>query len=264
MSSVDAVARENGAAIAALGDDGIAVFPADDAHASTWREIAGARQVLGFALDAPADVSGTAAWQHDHWTVTMQTPAGTATFELRVAGAHNVRNALAASAAALAARAPLDAVVRGLESFAAVRGRSQTKRFARGGVEVTLIDDSYNANPDSVRAAIDVLAALPEPRWLVLGDMGEVGDQGPAFHREVGAYARERAIETLWAAGAESANTVAAFAGGRAFASVEALVAALGDAPAAASVLVKGSRFMRMERVVAALIGAEPGGANAH
>jgi MurE/MurF fusion protein len=264
MSSVDAVARENGAAIAALAGDGIAVFPSDDAHAPTWRGLAATRRVLGFALDAPADVSGTAAWQQDHWNVTMQTPAGTATFALRVAGAHNVRNALAASAAALAAAAPLDAIVRGLESFAAVRGRSQARRVTRGGVEVTLVDDSYNANPDSVRAAIDVLAALPAPRWLVLGDMGEVGDQGPAFHREVGAYASERGIETLWAVGPESANTVAAFAGARAFASVEQLVAALGDAPAAASVLVKGSRFMRMERVVAALVGTEPGGANAH
>jgi UDP-N-acetylmuramoyl-tripeptide--D-alanyl-D-alanine ligase len=123
-----------------------------------------------------------------------------------------------------------------------------------------VIDDTYNANPDSVRAAIDVLAACPAPTVMVLGDMGEVGTQGPAFHREAGAYARERGIEILWAAGAESANTVAEFAGGRAFASVEALIEeALAAAPAYASVLVKGSRFMRMERVVAALVG-EPAG----
>jgi UDP-N-acetylmuramyl pentapeptide synthase len=126
-----------------------------------------------------------------------------------------------------------------------------------------LIDDSYNANPDSVRAAIDVLAALPAPRWLVLGDMGEVGDQGPAFHREVGAYASEKGIEALWAAGAESANTAAPFAGARAFADVEALLTVLGEAPPAASVLVKGSRFMRMERVVAALTGESAGDAHA-
>jgi len=264
MSSVDAVARENGAAIAALDGDGIAVFPSDDAHASVWRQLAGTRRMLAFALDAPAEVSGTAVWRQDHWIVTMRTPAGPATFALRVAGRHNVRNALAASAAALAAAAPLDAIVRGLEAFAAVRGRSQARRMTRGGVEATLVDDTYNANPDSVRAAIDVLAAMPAPRWLVLGDMGEVGDQGPAFHREVGAYASERGIETLWAAGPESANTIAAFSGARAFASAEALVAALGDAPAAASLLVKGSRFMRMERVVAALTGTEAGGASAH
>jgi len=256
MSSVDAVARENGSAIEALGADGVAVFPADDAHAATWREIAGDRRVVTFALDdTGADVSASATWHGDHSLVQMQTPVGAAAFALHVAGVHNVRNALAASAAALAAGCPLDAIVRGLESFRAVRGRSQTKRIVRRGSEATLIDDTYNANPDSARAAIDVLAALPAPRWLVLGDMGEVGDQGPAFHREVGAYAHERGIESLWAVGAESANTVAGFAGARAFLAVEELIAALDEAPQAASILVKGSRFMRMERVVAALTG---------
>ncbi|MEO8311964.1 MAG: bifunctional UDP-N-acetylmuramoyl-L-alanyl-D-glutamate--2,6-diaminopimelate ligase MurE/UDP-N-acetylmuramoyl-tripeptide--D-alanyl-D-alanine ligase MurF [Caldimonas sp.] len=263
MASVDAVARENGTAIAALGEDGVAVFPADDAHAPTWRDIAGARRTFTFALDAPADVSASAVWHGDHWRVAMQTPAGPATFSLFVAGRHNVRNALAASAAALAAGCPLEAIVGGLEGFAAVRGRSQSRSFARGGADVTLIDDTYNANPDSVRAAIDVLASLPAPRWLVLGDMGEVGDQGPAFHREVGAYAHERGIESLWAAGAESGNTTGPFAGSRAFAEVDALIAALGDAPAAASILVKGSRFMRMERVIAALTGEAAGDAHA-
>ncbi|HEV7574416.1 MAG TPA: UDP-N-acetylmuramyl-tripeptide synthetase [Caldimonas sp.] len=273
MASVDAVARENGSAIAALGAGGVAVFPADDAHAPTWRELAGARRMMTFALEATADVGGSstpaadvtgaAAWQGERWAVTMQTPAGAASLALRVAGLHNVRNALAATTAALAAGCPLDAIVRGLEGFVAVRGRSQAKRFARGGIDATLIDDTYNANPDSVRAAIDVLAALPAPRWLVLGDMGEVGDQGPAFHREVGAYAKENGIESMWAAGAESANTAAPFAGARAFADAEALIAALGEAPAASSVLVKGSRFMRMERVVAALTGESAGDAHA-
>jgi len=150
-----------------------------------------------------------------------------------------------------------------LAAFRPVRGRSQLLRRVVGGVARTLVDDTYNANPDSVRAAIDVLAALPAPRWLLLGDMGEVGTQGPAFHREAGAYASERGIESLWAAGAESANTVAEFAGGRAFATVEALIAALAAAPAYASVLVKGSRFMRMERVVAALLGEPSGDAHA-
>ncbi len=259
MASVDSVARENGSAIAALGDDGVAVFPADDVHAPTWRELAGSRRTITFALAAPADVSGAAAWQGSRWTVTMQTPAGPAIFALHVAGTHNVRNALAATAAALAAGCPLAAIGRGLEGFTAVRGRSQSRRIARLGIDVTLVDDTYNANPDSVRAAIDVLAAMPAPRWLVLGDMGEVGDQGPAFHREVGAYAAERGLEMLWAAGAESTNTAAPFTGARAFASVDDLVAALDQAPRAASVLVKGSRFMRMERVVAALAGAPAG-----
>ena len=263
MASVEAVARENGAVIEALGADGIAVFPADDAQAPLWRELAGARRVVTFALGTPADVGGTAEWQGDHWNLAMRTPAGSIAAVLYLPGLHNVRNALAASACAIAAGCPLESVAAGLGSFAAVRGRSQLCRFERDGVARTLVDDSYNANPDSVRAAIDVLAGLPGPRWLVLGDMGEVGDQGPAFHREVGAYAKERGIDALWAAGAEAPNTTAPFAGARTFADAPALVAALADAPPFASVLVKGSRFMAMERVVAALSGQHGGDAHA-
>jgi len=263
MASVDAVARENGAAIEALGADGTAVFPADDEHAPTWRALAGGRRRLTFSEGAGADVTATAIWAGDHWAIGLQSPAGTTRFALHAAGRHNVRNALAAAASALAAGCPVEAVGRGLAGFRPVRGRSQLLRKLVGGVERTLVDDTYNANPDSVRAAIDVLAALPAPRWLLLGDMGEVGSQGPAFHREAGAYACERGIEILWAAGAESANTVAEFAGARAFATVEALITALPTAPAYASVLVKGSRFMRMERVVAALVGEPAGDAHA-
>jgi len=153
-------------------------------------------------------------------------------------------------------------VARGLEAFEPVKGRSQASTLQRGGRTVTLVDDSYNANPDSVRAAIDVLAGLPGPRWLVLGDMGEVGERGPAFHAEVGAYARERGIESLWTAGALCAESARAFgAEARHFEKVETLLAVLdAQAPEAASVVVKGSRFMKMERVVAAL--RAPGGAS--
>ena len=263
MASVEAVAQENGSAIAALDAGGVAVFPADDAHASTWQALAGERRVVTFALDAAADVAGRAEWRDDRWSIVADTPVGVATITLHVAGVHNVRNALAATAAAIAAGCPIAAIARGLGSFSAVRGRSQTRRFTRAGVAATLVDDTYNANPDSVRAAIDVLATMAAPRWLVLGDMGEVGDQGPAFHREVGAYAHERGIESLWAAGAESTNTTHGFAGARPFATVEDLLAAIDDAPAAVSLLVKGSRFMRMERIVAALTGQAAGDAHA-
>jgi murE/murF fusion protein len=263
MADVDAVARENGAAIAALGGDGVAVFPADDAHAATWRALAGTRRIMTFAEQGEADVTGRARPAQDGSAIAMRTPAGTIELELHAPGRHNVRNALAAAAAALAAGCPLDAIGRGLEAFRPLRGRLQMRRFERDGSERTLVDDSYNANPDSVRAAIDVLAASPAPRWLVLGDMGEVGTNGPALHREVGAYAKERGIDALWAAGAESANTAAPFEGARAFASVDELVGALGAAPAFATVLVKGSRFMRMERVVAALEGVAAGDAHA-
>jgi UDP-N-acetylmuramoyl-tripeptide--D-alanyl-D-alanine ligase len=260
MASVEAVARENGAVIEALGPAGTAVFPADDAHAPVWHGLAGARPMLTFALQGPADVTGLAAWDADHWSVLLKTPAGAAAVALRVAGEHNVRNALAATACALAAGCPLEAITRGLEAFTPVKGRSQLGAFERDGRRITLIDDTYNANPDSVRAAIDVLVGLPGPRWLVLGDMGEVGDQGPAFHREVGLYAQQRGIEALWVAGELMRHAAAAFAGARHFDSVAALIGALGEAPPCNAVVVKGSRFMKMEQVVAALTA---GGAHA-
>ena len=260
MASVEAVAHENGAVIEALGASGVAVFPADDAFAPLWHAMAGSRPMLTFALQGAADVTAQAVWAGDQWSVAMQSPAGAAAFSLQVAGVHNVKNALAAAACALAAGCPLDAIARGLETFAPVKGRSQVKSFSRDGKAVTLVDDSYNANPDSVRAAIDVLAALPAPRWLVLGDMGEVGNEGPAFHREVGAYARERGIDALWTAGELSLHASTAFGAARHFASVGELINALPQAPASAAVLVKGSRFMKMEQVVAALMTTNPEG----
>jgi UDP-N-acetylmuramyl pentapeptide synthase len=188
----------------------------------------------------------------------MHTPQGTAELTLRVAGRHNVRNALAAAAATLGAGVGLGDVVRGLEAFVPVKGRSQLKALHRDGRALTLVDDSYNANPDSVRAAIDVLAGLPGPRWLVLGDMGEVGDQGPEFHREVGAYAAARGIEHAWFAGPLCAHAAQACGvSARHFADTAAVLAALADpaaVPAFESALVKGSRFMGMERVVALLV----------
>jgi len=258
MASVAAVARENGAAIQLLGAAGTAVYPADDDHAPLWHDLAGARPQLTFALQGAADVTADALWVEDqtgpHWALVLHTPAGPASLALRLAGLHNVKNALAATACALAAGAPLTAVRRGLEAFAPVKGRSQLKSATLHGVRIALVDDSYNANPDSVRAAIDVLAAMHAPRLLVLGDMGEVGDRGPAFHAEVGAYARERGIEHLWCAGAQSSHAAQAFgATARHFADVPALIAAGAELPAASSVLVKGSRFMAMERVVQAM-----------
>jgi UDP-N-acetylmuramoyl-tripeptide--D-alanyl-D-alanine ligase len=256
MASIEAVARENGAALEALGATGTAVFPADDAQAPLWRALAGTRPTLTFALDGavPADLHVEAVWNADHWAAVLHTPAGATAIALRAAGWHNVKNALAATACALAAGCPLAAVTRGLEAFEPVKGRSQVKPLVLGGRAVTLIDDSYNANPDSVRAAIDVLASLPGPRWLVLGDMGEVGDQGPAFHAEVGAYARERGVDALWTAGAACEAAAAAYgSGARRFTDAAALAAAVAEAPAAAAIVVKGSRFMKMEQVVAAL-----------
>ena len=257
MATVEAVARENGAVLQALAPSGCAVFPAEDACAPIWFELAGSRPHLTFALRGEADVTGAAQWQGAHWAVELHTPAGTVPVALHMAGEHNVRNALAAAACALAAGAPLTAIQQGLEAFRAVKGRSELKQDARGR---TLVDDSYNANPDSVRAAIDVLAGLPGDSWLILGDMGEVGNEGPAFHREVGAYAAERGIAHFWTAGAAARDAAAAFGPrARAFDNTAALIAALTEQPDAAQTLVKGSRFMKMEHVVSALQQQHPG-----
>ena len=254
MASVEAVAHENGAVISALGASGTAVFPADDQHAPIWHQLAGNRPTLTFALTGAADVTCHAEWVGGHWALLLQTPAGASTVQLRVAGWHNVKNALASSACALAAGCPLDAIRRGLEAFAPVKGRSQIKHYQRDGQTVTLIDDTYNANPESVRASIEVLGSLPGPRWLVLGDMGEVGDNGPAFHREVGAFAKARGIDALWTVGSASTHAAEAFSGSRHFDDIASLLTALPNAPVCAAVAVKGSRFMKTEQVVAALV----------
>ncbi len=266
MGSVEAVARENGAAIEALPVDGVAVFPCDDEYADLWQAQAGTRRCLRFALAGEADgawpraeISARARWADNAWLVQMTTPEGSARMTLHVAGRHNVRNALAATAAALGAGIALADIVRGLEAFAPVKGRSQLKSLRRAGRTRALVDDTYNANPDSVRAAVDVLAGLAAPRWLLLGDMGEVGDQGPAFHQEIGAYAKARGIDAFWCAGDLCSHAADAYgATARHFADTPALLAALDDStaaePAFESVLVKGSRFMGMERVVTLLI----------
>ncbi len=254
MATVEAVARENGAAIEALGAAGTAVFPADDAFTSLWLSMAGSRPHMTFAMQGEADITADAMWLDDHWALTLHTPAGAVPVTLRMAGAHNAKNALAAATCALAAGAPLAAIRKGLESFEPVKGRSQLKSITLRGKSVALIDDSYNANPDSVRAAIDVLATMRAPRALLLGDMGEVGARGPEFHAEVGAYAKERGIEHLWCAGALCADAAKAFgSSARHLADAPAMVSAVSELPAVASLLVKGSRFMQMERVVQAI-----------
>ena len=258
MQGVEATARENGQAIAALPADGTAVFPGDDPHAGIWREIAGRRRCIEFGVrNDGAD--------HGRFSVSAEAGAQPGGFRLAIAGrawqvrlsidgAHNVRNALAAATCAFAAGIAAETIVAGLERFRPAAGRLVRLSSAGGAA---LIDDSYNANPDSVRAAVDVLASLPPPRVLVLGDMAEVGDQGREFHREVGDYAHERGIDHVLALGEATRETVAACGpAGEHFDDVDALIErARSLAVPPASVLVKGSRSMRMERVVAALAG---------
>ena len=254
MASVEEVAREHGSLFESLTGNGVAVINADDDHADYWRGLNAGRSIRDFGVDHPAAVHGTYQFSDVGSEIVLTAPEGRTGFELNVAGLHNVRNAVAAGAAATAAGASLAAVAKGLSSFSAVKGRLQRKAGRSGAV---VIDDTYNANPDSVRAAIDVLALCPSPRVLVLGDMGEVGNAGPAFHAEIGAHASERGVDRLLTLGDMTKHVVASFGeGGAHAATIEDLLQAVKseDHPGT-TFLVKGSRFMRMERVVAALTG---------
>ncbi len=250
MKTVDDVAREHGTLFASLPPDGIAVINADDPHAGYWRDVAGARAIRDFGL-GEAHVRATCRPSPTATALDVRTADGGVSFTLPVAGMHNARNALAAIAASTAAGAGLDACARALAAFAAVSGRLQAKAGIRG---TALIDDTYNANPDSARAAIDVLARGGGRKLFVLGDMGEVGAHGPAFHHEIGAYAKAAGVDRLYTLGELSAHAAQAFgAGGRHYPRVEDLLADLDrELGAGATLLVKGSRFMKMERVVGA------------
>ena len=271
MATVEAVAQEHSDAISALPDDGIAVFPADSEFTNVWRHAAGTRKVIDFVLasnqsKASAAVTGMLL---SNGRVQIQAEQGSIEVQLNTLGNHNVRNALAASAVGIAAGVSLAKIKEGLESFSPVNGRMQAKVIDSN---CTLIDDSYNANPDSVRAAIDALKQSGNLSWLVLGDMGEVGDQGPEFHREVGAYAAEQGVSKLFALGEQCQFAMQGFqqtladgaqaSGAMHFADVDSLIANLREKLQAQSgtdkqhlnILVKGSRFMRMERVVQALL----------
>ena len=256
MHTVQAVAEENGAVLAALPLNGVAVFPADDPYTPLWRGLADTRRCLTFG--SGGDVQCTQAdWLGSAWQVQIGTPRGSLACTLGIAGRHNVNNALAATACALAAGVPLSAIAQGLTAFAPVKGRSRAFSVASGTRQITVVDDSYNANPDSLQAAIEVLAELPGPRLLVMGDMGEVGDQGPQFHAEAGAHAQARGIAQLFTLGTQSAHAAAAFGGGQHFDNMALLQAAVRAAlPTLGSLLVKGSRFMKMEQVLAALESA--------
>jgi UDP-N-acetylmuramoyl-tripeptide--D-alanyl-D-alanine ligase len=260
MHTVEAVALENGAVLAALPTDGVAVYPADDVYTPLWAGLAGGRRSITFGFDGGANVSCShqaGAFGSELAVSVRIDGAGARQFSINLAaaGLHNVRNALAAIACATAAGVAPDAIVRGLEAFAPVSGRLQHNRAPNGAA---IIDDSYNANPDSVRAAIDVLAQAAAPRLLVLGDMGEVGTQGRQFHEEIAAYAVAHHIERVLVTG-ELARSMQG-AGIQHFEQFDELLAALDTAlgtKSDATVLVKGSRFMKMERVVQHLLRSQ-------
>ncbi len=262
MQTVEAVAIENGAVIQSLPVDGVAVFPAHDTYTAIWKEFAGQRKTLTFGLltegtDKP-DVSGSYITQDFGSEIAMSIKAESVTVQLAAAGQHNVLNALAAAACSAAIGISAAKIVEGLQAFAPVSGRLQLKLATAGA---RLIDDTYNANPDSVKAAIDVLANANAETTLVLGDMGEVGADGAAFHQEIGIHAKAQGIKHLYTLGSLAQSSSTAFGNGaQHFDDLSALLATLENQSGKGNtILIKGSRFMKMERVVAHLMN----GANA-
>lgn len=250
LGTVEAVARAKGEIFAGLSQQGVAIINADDEFAPMWRENAGPHRIIEFGLDSPAEVH--ASWRAKGFSAVVEakTSLGNFTAELQVPGVHNVRNALAATAAAIALNIPLDAIAKGLNKFGGVSGRLQRKAALHGAV---LIDDTYNANPASLLAAMKVLAQTQsKKKILVLGDMGELGADAPHFHAEIGAEARSLGIQKLMALGDLSTYAVDEFGEGAThFKRIEDLLASLVQhLDADSTVLVKGSRFMKMERVV--------------
>jgi len=262
FGTLEGVARAEGEAVAGLEPAATAVLNADDAFVDLWRGMTAARCVtFGFSPAASfhaGELRSSLASDGFRTRFTLTCPLGTAPIELHFGGRHNVLNALAAAAAAASAGASLAQIAAGLAAVRPVAGRLQPRQTAGGA---WILDDSYNANPSSVRSGIEVLASLPQRHWLVLGDMAELGEFAAAAHEQIGAFAREHGIERLYATGALAALAVERFgAGARWFPQVEALIeavrAALGAAGPGVCILVKGSRINRLERVVAALLGA--------
>ena len=259
FGSLEGVARAEGEMVEGLEASATAVINADDEFASLWRKMTRAR-LLSFGVENRADfmasdIRTTIGVDGFVTRFTLNSPLGAgAAIELQMGGRHNVSNALAAAAAASAAGADLHHITTGLAAVRAVPGRLQFKKASSGA---WLIDDSYNANPSSVRAGIDVLASLEGRKWLVLGDMAELGEFAESSHREVGELARARGIERLYATGPLAALAVESFGpGAKWFADATALAQALEAATPDVRMLVKGSRVNRLERVVEALVGS--------
>jgi UDP-N-acetylmuramoyl-tripeptide--D-alanyl-D-alanine ligase len=248
LGSLEAIARAKGEIYSGLRPSGVAIVNANDPFASYWKGLNAGRRVVTFGFSEGADVRATVEGSQ----VRFVTPADAFAVALQVSGEHNVRNALAACAAAHALEIPPHDMQDGLAHFSGVPGRLQ-RRPGRSGS--TVIDDSYNANPESMKAAIRVLAAQPGRRVFVMGDMGELGAEGPQMHAEVGAFARAAGVDGMLALGESSRLAAEAFGkGARHFESVEALLEEAGhEAAQGATLLVKGSRFMKMERVADAL-----------
>ena len=264
MGTIEGVAETKGALYQALPVDGVAIINADDERfAGFFAGLAGSRRTLRYALGHRADIGADIVEETiDGTHFVLSTPHGDGDVRLPLAGRHNVANALAAAAIAIALDVPVETIVEGLEQVPRVAGRLNLEPMPGNW---TLIDDSYNANPGSAAAAIDTLALARGERWLILGDMAELGPDAVKMHADTGRLAHERGIERLFAIGAKSAAAAEAFGkGAHHFTTQEALIeAACHDIHAGVTVLVKGSRSSGMERVAAAMKSYAEGASHA-
>ena len=259
LGSRDNIAKAKGEIFAGLDANGIAVINADDEYAEYWETLNSERKVVTFGLNLGADITTSFKEEDGFSSVNLTTPSGKVSFKLNVQGQHNISNALAAGATAYALGVSNTNIAQGLQSFAGVYGRLERKAGVNGAI---VIDDTYNANPDSMKAAIDVLAQQDGEKILVLGDMGELGTDALTMHMEIGTYAKVAGLSTLYCLGELSQAMVNGFGvgkgestGAKHFNSVEAIVdAILPQMKQGVTVLVKGSRFMKMERVVRLLV----------
>jgi UDP-N-acetylmuramoyl-tripeptide--D-alanyl-D-alanine ligase len=263
FGNLDGVAQGEGEMVSCLEPSATAVINADDAYAGYWRRVATAQRVLTFGVHAQADFmakNSLQAIERGEFATrfTLDCPLGQIAITLKAGGAHNIGNALGAAAAASAAGASLEEIALGLADFRAVAGRLQLKAGAR---DSWIIDDSYNANPSSVRAGLEVLRSLPGATWLVLGDMAELGEFAENSHAHMGAYARDCGIKRLFALGPQSSRAVETFGSGAEwFPDAESLTRRLqAELAPGVTVLIKGSRVNRLERVVQALTGGGGG-----
>jgi UDP-N-acetylmuramoyl-tripeptide--D-alanyl-D-alanine ligase len=252
LGSADAIARAKGEIFEGLGESGTAVINGDDAFSGYWRGLLRGQRVVEFGFDSNAAISARYELSVLASLVTFRTPRDEFVATLGVPGLHNVKNAMAAVACAYALDVPYPAIAAGLAAYTGLKGRLQRKRHASGAL---VLDDTYNANPDSMKAAIAVLAGYPGRTIFVMGDMGELGVDAQAMHASVGEFAKRAGIHAMFALGEMSVAAVRSFGeGAKHFSSVDELVGALsGGLEQGSTVLVKGSRFMRMERIVEAL-----------
>jgi UDP-N-acetylmuramoyl-tripeptide--D-alanyl-D-alanine ligase len=252
LGTVEEIARAKGEIFEGLGRSSTAIINGDDAFADYWRGLARGRRIVDFGLDRKTTVSARYELAEAGSLLTVRTSEEQFVVVLNVPGLHNVKNALAASTAAWTLGVPIEAIAAGISAYRGTKGRLQVRRHPSGA---TIIDDTYNANPESMKAAITVLAAYPGKRILVIGDMGELGENAESMHAGIGEFAKRAGIDMLFAMGSNSAVAARSFGEhGRHFDGIDELaskVASILDART--TVLVKGSRFMRMERVIGSL-----------